>query len=46
MKVAWIVRQAEGGMLVHLRQLLMGMKDQYDILIAGPQLETIAKRWC
>ena len=44
MKVAWIVRQAEGGMLVHLRQLLMGMKDQYDILIAGPRnLETIAK---
>lgn len=35
MKILWVVRQAEGGILGHLSQLLEGMSD-HEILIAAP----------
>jgi glycosyltransferase involved in cell wall biosynthesis len=35
MKVVWVVRPAEGGILHHLRQLLVGLQD-WEIAVAAP----------
>lgn len=37
MKVVWVVRPAEGGILHHLRQLLKGL-DDWEITVAAPPL--------
>lgn len=36
MKIMWIIREAQGGMLSHLSQLLAGMAD-HDLVIVAPQ---------
>ncbi len=36
-KVAWVVRPAEGGILVHLDHLLQGLSTDFNILIFGPE---------
>ena len=43
MRIMWVIRPAEGGMLSHISQLLVGLADQ-EILIAAPRsLEDLAK---
>lgn len=37
MKVAWVLRPAAGGILQHLKQLLAGLSDKYQIVLFGPQ---------
>ncbi len=37
MKVAWVVRPAEGGILIHLNHLRNGLAKQYEILVCGPE---------
>ena len=36
-KVAWVVRPAEGGILVHLDHLLQGLSNDFEIIIFGPE---------
>lgn len=36
MKIAWVVRPTEGGILRHLKHLLTGLSSEYQISIIGP----------
>src|SRR5690554_5236700 len=42
MKIIWVVRPAEGGILQHLQQLLKGISDLDIVVVAPPDLQTWA----
>ncbi|NLL49140.1 MAG: glycosyltransferase, partial [Firmicutes bacterium] len=39
MKIVWVVRPAEGGILQHLEQLLQGIGDLEIVVVAPPSLQ-------
>lgn len=43
MKIVWVVRPAEGGILQHLQQLLMGIPDFEFVLVGPSSLQNWAK---
>ena len=43
MKVVWVIRLAQGGILQHLSQLLAGIGDYEIVIVAPPQLEDLGR---
>jgi len=43
MKVVWVVRPAEGGLLQHVQQLSEGMSEFEIVVVAPPELEWLGR---